>query len=75
VSCRPRCISYSSSASCRLAVALPVTLFLQNAFAIANDSEAPEVRGSTHLHACCGARQPADAKRVRVAELARMDGL
>jgi hypothetical protein len=25
-----------------IAVALPVTLFLQNAFAIANDSEAPE---------------------------------
>jgi hypothetical protein len=55
----PPCASgaYASSA-CRLAVALPVTLFLQNAFAIANDSEAPEVRGSEHLHACRDARQP-----------------
>jgi hypothetical protein len=28
------------------AVALPVTLFLQSAFEIANDNEAPEVRAS-----------------------------
>jgi hypothetical protein len=31
-----------------IAIALPVTLFLQSCFAIANDSEAPEARCNTH---------------------------